>query len=328
MKPFYPFLLILLWCSGAVGQNLVPNPSFEVYANCPVTTGLIEWSYPWQNILGSCDYYHECGTNGFSIPINRGGGGYPRTGSAYGQFNAWSKTLELREFMGVELMTSLHEGVTYRLRLFLSLQDSVNYAVRNVGAHFSTQPHPQDLTALLSLEPQVRYEGETFLDDKSSWMQVSGTFTAQGGERYLAIGNFDDDTHTDTMTVPNGGSLVNHPEGYWDVAGYFIDDVSVVPDSIYLSNEELGIRNDELEVYPNPATDRITVSLGTAAPQTNATTLAVTDMLGRRIYLQTLKQVQGDGAVAIEVSSWPSGVYVVQVMDGSGNVRSAKFLRR
>ncbi|MGB1319238.1 MAG: hypothetical protein ACPG5W_13560, partial [Flavobacteriales bacterium] len=114
-------------------------------------------------------------------------------------------------------------------------------------------PHQAGLSAFLALTPQVSYSDLAFLDDKIRWIKVSGSFVAEGGERYLAIGNFNNDSNTDTISVPNGGSLVNQPEGYWDEAGYFIDDVSVIPDSIYLGTNDFEEGKVKLNLYPNPA---------------------------------------------------------------------------
>jgi hypothetical protein len=320
--------IVLGICFNTGAQNLVPNPSFEEFDDCPFLPGQIEEANGWFNLYGSCDYYHECGSNGFSIPINRVGGGYARTGLAYGQFSAWSKVIENgREFMGVELLDSLSQGVPYRVTCYLSLMDSVNYAARNVGAHLSAQPHAQNLTTLLSLEPLISYEEANFLDDKLRWMEVSGTFTAQGGERYLAIGNFDDDANTDTISVPNGGNPNSNPPGYWDAAGYFIDDVSVVPDSIYLGNAELGIRNDELRVFPNPASDVVNLDFSATQAPLGMTTRVV-DVLGRDVTPSPCgySPLQGGEPLRWNVSQWPEGIYLITITDHEGNRNTERLV--
>jgi len=308
-------MLILGGCKSSNAQNLVPNPSFEKFGNCPSFSGQIQEAFEWWNLNGSCDYYHECGTNGFGIPVNRGGGGYARTGQAYGQLTLYSPLVANgREFLGVELMEPLFDGTSYRVQFHLSLMDSLNYSVRNIGAHFSGQPHPQNLTALLSLEPQVRYEDDAFLDDKIRWMEVSGTFIAQGGERFLAIGNFDDDAHTDTISVPDGGTVVNHPEGYWDVAGYFIDDVSVIPDSIYLG---IGEQENVVSFYPNPATTSVTVE----ADKWQNMQIELYDATGRVV----LRRVILSSKENIGVGHLPRGVYV-SVLKKNGIVTKRRTL--
>jgi hypothetical protein len=316
-------LLVLSGCQVATAQNLVPNSGFEEFDDCPDLPGQIGEAIGWFNVGGGCDYYNVCGSNGFSIPVNYSGGGYARTGDAYAQISVYAvPIINGREFAGVELTESLQANVNYRIEFYLSMMDSLNYAVRNVGAHLSAQPHPQNLMMLLSLEPQVSYNEDAFLDDKIGWMLISGTFTAQGGERYLAIGNFDDDANTDTISVPNGGNPNGNPPGYWDAAGYFIDDVSVVPDSIYLSNEELGIRNDELRVWPNPASDVVNLDFS-ALHAPLGMTIRVVDVLGRDVLEKILTSpnpsLQGGELLQWNVSQWPEGIYLITVTDEDGN---------
>jgi len=89
------FILLLLILSFELrGQNLVSNPSFENFNNCPTTSGQIHyadfWFQPnslsmsWQPPSGSSDYYNVCGTTGAGIPSNFGGFQFARTGNAYG----------------------------------------------------------------------------------------------------------------------------------------------------------------------------------------------------------------------------------------------------
>ena len=43
------------------GQNLVPNPGFEIYNACPSTYGELERAVPWNKpTTGSTDYFNAC----------------------------------------------------------------------------------------------------------------------------------------------------------------------------------------------------------------------------------------------------------------------------
>lgn len=234
------------------------------------------------------------------LKIMQGEGG-ARTGQAYSQFSCWYSLFETREMPEVQLIEELTAGVSYRLELYLSLMDSLNYAVRNVGIHFSPTPHVANLDSILALTPQVSYEGQEFLTDKEGWMRISGSFVAQGGERYLAIGNFDDDAHTDTISVPNGRAFNPDLPDFWDVAAYFIDDVSVMADtatSIY----ELGEAQRGMELYPNPATQTLTVEIESGIQNE----LQLFDATGRLVLHQKLYSSKQE----IGVRQLPRGVYI------------------
>ena len=66
-------VMVLFLCLHLQAQNLVPNPSFEEFSSCASGPGKIVFATPWFNVRVSCDYYHECGTNGASIPVSWGG---------------------------------------------------------------------------------------------------------------------------------------------------------------------------------------------------------------------------------------------------------------
>ncbi|MCB9186978.1 MAG: T9SS type A sorting domain-containing protein [Flavobacteriales bacterium] len=289
-------------------QNLVPNPSFEDYTECPENTGQIINALPWYSVRSSCDYYHECGSNGASIPINYGGGGYARTGKAYAGLKVWCVNDISginREVLGVPLIETLVEGEVYRVEFYLSMSDSMWYASKDVGAYFSVQQPDSDNDSIESCQPQVRYDGD-FITDREGWTRVSGSFVAAGGERFLSIGNFDKYEDTETLFVPGGGVNPWHSNIYWSCSEYFIDDVSVVPDSITGINDELEIKNDELSVYPNPNTGAFTVEL--KLQEGEAAQLQLWNLAGQQVLAQQL----GNGINAIEIDA-PQGLYLYNI---------------
>lgn len=146
---------------------------------------------------------------------------------------------------------------------------------------------------------------------------MDDTFTAQGGETQIYIGSFRPEAEKEVTVV----GVNSNPE--FEYAYFYIDDVEVYLD------EPVGMDDDvqstlEVSVYPNPTTERITVSLGTAATQANTTTLIVTDMLGRRI--EVLPTVQGDGWV-MDVSAWPAGLYLLQATTPDGRTAVQKLMK-
>ena len=71
---------------------------------------------------------------------------------------------------------------------------------------------------VLPFVPQVMHPVGTFITDKTNWTQISGSYTATGGEDHLVIGNFYDNVATTPQTSLGGF----YPGSY-----YYIDDVSV-----------------------------------------------------------------------------------------------------
>ncbi len=302
-------ILFLLWAATVAAQsNLVPNASFEEFTQCPHNRGQIVFVEHWGKFGGNgvVEYFHECGINCCGVFDNIYGGQSPRTGDAFISFTMMHNNHVIPglqgAFTGVFLADTLKAGYKYDVAFYLSLCDSSRFASRNAGLHVSKGQPNSDIDSLLSIVPEVRYEGP-FLTDKEDWMKIEGSFFAQGGENYLTIGNFDGAESSDTLNLHEGG--MDPDEGYWEVAYYFLDDVSVVEDTSYhvgIENQ-LAIGNGQLSIYPNPAKNLLTVLMVLGHKQ--AGTIELMNYLGHRIQTTPLN----NGITEIDVSSLSSGVY-------------------
>jgi Secretion system C-terminal sorting domain/Beta-galactosidase len=67
----------------------------------------------------------------------------------------------------------------------------------------------------------------------------------------------------------------------------------------------------ELNIYPNPATDRI--SLGFNLQDFKAVLIEIFDMQGRRVYFSDTYGVAGDNDLEINTQSWMTGNYIINV---------------
>ena len=55
----------------AFGQNLVPNPSFEDYLECPDSRYDVDLAFPWTSYGLSPDYFNACDeTNVVGVPYS------------------------------------------------------------------------------------------------------------------------------------------------------------------------------------------------------------------------------------------------------------------
>jgi gliding motility-associated-like protein len=220
MKYLTAFLFFLLFSLGIHGQNLVPNYSFEDTLACPTQDGEINDAPPWVDPTNaSTDYYQECSSNSFcSAPGNAYGFQFPRTGKAYAGLATYENAVpNLREFLQVKLTDSLRRGQTYCVTFYVAWAGNCQYASNGLGAYFSANP-VSCFQCLLPYTPQINYLGPV-IRDTGKWVPISGTIVAQGGERYLTIGNLNADGSTLTTFV--------NPTGIFVIALYYIDDVYV-----------------------------------------------------------------------------------------------------
>lgn len=209
-------------------QNLVRNPSFEDTVTCPFADAQIYYAEYWfqpskflGDIINSCssEYYHECSSAyTSSAPFNWYGHQYPKTGKGYAGIICYTETLNnYREYVEVSLNSPLIAGQTYCVEFYVSLADSSNTAIANIGAFLSPDSNLYNSFQNLPNSPQIYNDPSNIITNENSWSLVAGQFCALGGERFITIGNFEPDASTNSQAI-NG----THKEGY-----YYIDDVAV-----------------------------------------------------------------------------------------------------
>ncbi|NVN96547.1 MAG: gliding motility-associated C-terminal domain-containing protein, partial [Bacteroidetes bacterium] len=223
MKKLIVFLLIQIVTIGFVFPqfiNLVPNPSFEEFSQCPTTgMGEIYLATPWNAATapgtGSSDFYHACSSDigvisAFQVQN-------PRTGIGEVCIILMGAFLDnYREYIEVELKDSLKINKKYCVKFYTSLSNYASYAIGNIGMFFSqTKVIQPNYSAPISHLPQIK-NTNGIIKDTVNWAKISGAYTALGGEKYIVIGNFDSLINTNYLS--NGGTGNSH---------YFIDDVSV-----------------------------------------------------------------------------------------------------
>jgi len=142
---------------------------------------------------------------------------------------------------------------------------------------------------------------------------ISGTFTAQGGEKYLSIGCFRSDSDDNIQRVSN------HPHGiyYWEESGYRIDGVELYEDR-GIGIEEADAAN--LSIYPNPANDIITI----VTSDQHAKALEVLDMAGRVVVFTPMASAKE----VVNIGHLPSGVYVVAITFEDGSIARQRLVKQ
>jgi PKD repeat protein len=97
----------------------------------------------------------------------------------------------------------------------------------------------------------------------------------------------------------------------------------VVTDSAKTISTDLGVTNliatnGAINVYPNPNNGKFTLTCHSEQGEESLATIQVYNMLGEKVYNETLKQVQGDNS--IDISNQPNGIYLYRVVSENGNL--------
>lgn len=309
------FLFTFLQYLISFSQNLVPNPSFETFTNCPNNTHQIHLATPWNSpyVNGAkAEYFNVCsGIWGVGIPINTNlmGYQYAHTGNAYAGFNVFHTQGYIRQFLQVKLIDTLEAGKQYCLSFFINLFNNAKYGVDGIGAYFSdTLFNCNNSTCLIGLNPQVINPAGNAITDTLNWTQISGCFTANGNESYLLIGNF----LPDSLTYKEPANI----SSIWSTY-YYIDDVSLIQDtSLNVSSVK---KTSSLTVSPNPANNFITIN--------NIGESIIENFWIENLQGQVIKSVQINNTNSlIPTSDLSNGAYLYKYKFSNGEVFSGKLL--
>ena len=235
-------LTLLQWghAQDSTSRNLVHNPSFEAHTTCPQRIDAIgtmrEVEAWWQPTKGSSDYFHPSGGRECQVPRNKMGYQTAHSGTAY--CGIYCSKENYREYLQTELKEPLVAGARYQVSYWVSLSEKSPYAVATLGALFTPERLSDSTWEILMRReniplgdnqiqtistyytPQVANSKERLLDDTKEWQEVSGEFIAQGGEKFLTIGNFASFNHSNVHDMGNSTAILQG-------AYYYIDDVSV-----------------------------------------------------------------------------------------------------
>ena len=294
--------LFLFLSLKANAQNLVLNPSFEDTIACLPSTYVMPCRFWYTASNNTPDYFSEQPDFNCMIPAPQGTVGYQyaRTGIAYvGLFTFFNPPFNnQREYIGGILSDTLKQGHEYCVSFYVSVAEELKYVTDGIGLYLSVDSAVDyTININLSFIPQIENPSGNIIYDTLNWVQISGTYIANGGEKYLTIGNFKDDANTAIDST--SASLI---ESY-----FFIDDVSVIDCTVGIN--EVNDNKDIGKLYPNPA--RTAVYYESELNDNENGLLELYDMLGNK--LSAYKLNHGKNKITIGTLNYARGVYMVKV---------------
>jgi gliding motility-associated-like protein len=245
---YFLLLFVLLAATagvwGQVGVNLVPNPSFEEYSECPEEFHITSWDgYPhgaWETVsppndwynptYASPDFFSTCfnsSNNGVGVPSNYYGYQNARTGDSYiglvienciNENCILDSLFHIREYIQAELSSETIAGHNYRVSCYVSLADNCGWASNGLGIYLSSTPITDNIETALYLEPQVL--SDSIIVEKTKWVLIGSEVTLNEPVKYISIGGFSSLNDTNNVNIPQSGSL--------HYSYYYIDDVSLI----------------------------------------------------------------------------------------------------
>lgn len=250
--------LFLILTQIVSGQNLVPDPGFEIHDDTCTTNwpGLTHWYNPntatpdlWNMLDGCGDNIPALWADGVELPT-------PMEGNCYaGLFTSTNvqANSHTREYFYTQLTNPLESGTIYHIQFSVYRMLYYGHAIDRLGIAFTDYAPFFDTFEVIPLNPQIETYGEVIQLDSSFWQTFEFYYTAQGGEEYLTIGNF---RYPDEMLIEVNQSSQNMNRGY-----YFFDNIKVEADiasgisktgeefQAYIANGELIIDASSMQHF-------------------------------------------------------------------------------
>ena len=196
-----------LMAQSAESGNLVQNGGFEQLSKEPNTFDQLSRAEGWDDVtIGFSDLFSKTASvKTVGIPDNFYGHIEPQEGAHYAGFFAWKDDKRFdfdgdpedpfrpgwnaySEYPWTTLTAPLKEGHTYEVSFHVALAGNSDRAVAGIGAYFSTVELKYQNRMFLKERAQV--VEVKILEERDKWVEVKGTFKADGGERFLILGTF------------------------------------------------------------------------------------------------------------------------------------------
>jgi hypothetical protein len=216
-------------------QNLVMNPSFEYYTYPVIRTwpGATE---PGQSILpgwvtptkGTADFYNSNLSVCDGYPIAKARTGEGRCAMILGLGSQNVGAHNYKEYVQGKFATPLEAGKKYCVKFYVTLDRASPYTTTGIGAYISNGEVRSQFKEPLPQTPQIITHRLITYED--GWTEISGTYVANGGERFITIGSFSD---TSVIALSSLGKSPQREVSSGHIlrsAYFYIDDVSVVAD--------------------------------------------------------------------------------------------------
>lgn len=308
----------------ARAQNLVVNGSFEEYSSCPS-----DWNQFGGNVVGwdvcapSPDFFHACrDSSDLGVPFNWRGYQHASHGQGYVGVGTYQwNAPNFREVICSPLSVPLSLGVAVDLSMKVALGGFGSYGLmspkwttKGIGMLLTTEPLEWPL---ISYPNRAHLYMDMVFTDTANWVVLSTTYVPDSVYRYIAIGNF----FEDSLSFP---TLLDTVFGTLAGAYVYVDEVCV-------AQEGMGCDFPDLIAMPSvspwrvvsPFNDRLRISFG--SPLERATELVLSDSSGRMV--ARLLTSTGDTDVDWLLGSLRSGIYVLYSTGFAHNMPPLRVLK-
>lgn len=214
---------------GTIAQteNLVQNGSFESLSGKARKLGAIDAATGWVSPTGArADLFTPVAkVEDINTPVNIYGQEEPKDGSNYAGIVAYSYNDKMpRTYLMTKLDAPLKKGMTYCVKFNIVLAELSKYAISEVGAHISKKPFGTDEKTSIIDKTHIKHGRNKVFNGMYGWDLICSSFVAEGGEKYITIGNFTNNKDIEPSKNKKPAETRGNPI---IAAYYYVDDVVV-----------------------------------------------------------------------------------------------------
>ncbi len=224
IKIFFIYISVGLSFLNFRGQqigNYLSNGSFENLYDCNGQSLLKVKNWLSIDSIGyGAAFMSTCNNK---VPWNANTYQIPRTGNTY-MLSTLYWYNNGRGYLKNRLKATLQLGKVYCVKFYVNIANTSPFGMDGFGIFFGN--NTIDTITLINsplsyLSPQVKNPIGSVIKDTLNWVSITGTFVANGTEKYALLGNFLADNAITTGSI--GGT--HYPQNWTDVC---IDDVSCI----------------------------------------------------------------------------------------------------
>ncbi len=220
------FLPLSMSSMAQEGDNMVENGSFEATDGKVRKLGSIESALGWLSPTGSrADLFTSSKEPTIDVPLNLYGSEDAKDGGNYAGIVAYSYGNKVpRSYLMTKLKTPMKKGFKYCVSFNVSLAEASKYASNQLAANFSSKAYGTDSKTPIIEKSHVVDQNNKIFNGFYNWEQVCGVYVAEGGEKYITIGNFtsDEDTKNERNKKQTDVKVAQIIAAY-----YYIDNITV-----------------------------------------------------------------------------------------------------
>ena len=219
-------IAILSFSLQAQEENLVENGSFENLEGKLKALGCIDNAKPWMSPTGArADIFTPSKVLDINTPENIYGKEDAKDGANYAGIVGFSYGDAIpRTYIMAHLNSPLKKGMKYCVKFNLSLAELSKYASNKIGVKFSEKQFGTDSKTSIMEKTDVLDRNDKVFNAVYNWDQVCGTYYAQGGEKFITIGNFTSNENTKSEKIKKDPKV---KAAQVSAAYYYIDNITV-----------------------------------------------------------------------------------------------------